>query len=109
LSRGHAVAILRTHRADITDPALASGEHAALLEAVQRVARGMKAHLRCDRVYAITMSDVVQHLHYHLVPRYPGEAKGFPFWTEKAAGGAIPVDRDALEHLASALRHAVER
>ncbi len=79
LSRGHALAILRKHRKDVLDPALTRQEHHALVDAVQKIGRSMKEHLSCDRVYVATLCDGVEHLHYHLIPRYPTDITGFAF------------------------------
>ena len=79
LSRGHALAILRTHRNDVLDPALTQEEHHALVDTVQKIARLMKERLSCDRVYVATLCDGVEHLHYHLIPRYPTDITGFAF------------------------------
>ncbi len=79
LSRGHALAILRTHRNDVLDPALTQKEHHALVDAVQKIARLMKERLSCDRVYVATLCDGIEHLHYHLIPRYSTDIKGFAF------------------------------
>ena len=86
LSRGHAVAILRQHRSDIADEALSGEEHGRLLGVIQRVARMMKRQLPCERVYVATLCDVVQHLHYHLIPRYATDVKGFGFLGQRETG-----------------------
>jgi diadenosine tetraphosphate (Ap4A) HIT family hydrolase len=116
LSRGHAVAILRQHRADIADEALSTDEHSRLLAVIQRVARMMKRQLPCERVYVATLCDVVQHLHYHLIPRYATDVKGFGFMGQRETGyrtgyriGPTKVDERVkyLESLARALRQAL--
>ena len=116
LSRGHAVAILRQHRADIADEALSGDEHARLLGVIQRVARMMKRQLPCERVYVATLCDVVQHLHYHLIPRYATDVKGFGFLGQREAGyrtgyrvGPAKLDErvEYLESLARTLRQAL--
>ena len=116
LSRGHAVAILRQHRGDIADEALSVDEHGRLLGVVQRVTRVMKRELSCERVYVATLCDVVQHLHYHLIPRYPTDVKGFGFIGQREAGYRTgywvgPKEPHArveyLEALARSLRQAL--
>ena len=116
-SRGHAVAILRQHRADIADEALSVDEHARLLGVIQRVARMMKRQLPCERVYVATLCDVVQHLHYHLIPRYATDVKGFGFLGQREAGyrtgyrvGPAKLDDrvEYIESLARALRRGLD-
>lgn len=79
LSRGHAIAVLRRHYNDVADVALSPAEHHALIDAVQYVARLMKERLSCERVYVATLCDGIVHLHYHLIPRYATDIKGFAF------------------------------
>jgi diadenosine tetraphosphate (Ap4A) HIT family hydrolase len=117
LSRGHAVAILRQHRTDIADEALSGDDHGRLLTVIQRVARMMKHQLPCERVYVATLCDVVQHLHYHLVPRYATDVKGFGFLGQRETGsrtgyrvGPTRLDErvEYLESLARSLRRALD-
>lgn len=117
LSRGHAVAILRQHRSDIADEALSGEEHGRLLGVIQRAARMMKRQLPCERVYVATLCDVVQHLHYHLIPRYATDVKGFGFLGQRETGyrtgyrvGPTRLDERVryLESLARDMRRGLE-
>lgn len=79
LSRGHALAVLRNHRCDLSDAGLFKEEHHALIDAAVAVAATMKQRLPCERVYVATLCDGVEHLHYHLIPRYATDIRGFAF------------------------------
>ncbi len=112
-SKGHAIAVLRTHRRDILDDELTDQEHHALVDATQRVGRLMKQRLSCDRVYVATLCDGIEHLHYHLIPRYSTDIKGFAFvgqreWMYQCGyriGPEKPEERAAyLESLAKTIR-----
>ena len=113
LSRGHALAILRKHRKDVLDPELTREEHHALVDVVQLMARLMKERLSCDRVYVATLCDGIEHLHYHLIPRYRTDITGFAFigqreWSRLSGywiGPKEPQKRaEYLEALATTIR-----
>ena len=76
---GHAIAILRNHADDLTDPLLTAEESRGLIETVRAVASLLKRVLRCPRVYIVSLCDGVVHLHYHLIPRYDTDVKGFNY------------------------------
>lgn len=112
-SRGHAIAVLRKHRRDILDEELTHEEHHALVDVIQQVGRLMKQRLSCDRVYVATLCDGIEHLHYHLIPRYSTDIKGFAFvgqreWLYRCGyriGPEKPRERAAyLESLAKTIR-----
>ena len=76
-TRGHAIVVLKRHRADITDVDLSETELAGFIIATNRVAKHLKQAARNDegespkRIYVCSLCDGVEHLHAHLIPRYP--------------------------------------
>jgi diadenosine tetraphosphate (Ap4A) HIT family hydrolase len=117
LGFGHAIALPWEHYADLTDPRLSVREHSGLLRAIQIVAQAMKCELRCERVYVATLCDGVEHLHYHLVPRYRTDMTGFMLLGQReidfGLGNRIgPEESQArarfLECMAQKLRKKVE-
>jgi histidine triad (HIT) family protein len=73
--RGHLLIEPARH---ITDPAELSGEEAEALGGV--VARGsalIRSALGAEHVYLFRINDLVAHLHFHLIPRYPGTPREY--------------------------------
>ena len=75
-SHGEALIILKEHVKDITDniqPELLS----KFIISTQRLAHAMKCCLtnelneKPEKIYTSTLCDGIQHLHFHLIPRYP--------------------------------------
>ena len=74
---GHALLIFKKHKADITDN-LSSDELSAFINAIHKVSKLLKEIVRNDqdktppdRIYVCILCDGVEHLHAHLIPRYP--------------------------------------
>lgn len=53
------------HIADLT-----AGESASLGPLIQKASHAMRSALKCERVYVMSMGEVVRHVHIYLVPRY---------------------------------------
>lgn len=75
LAKGHALVILKRHLPDLS---AVSSEAASMLgKAVARVAAAIKAALDAESVYVASVGEQVRHVHYHVVPRYSRDSKGF--------------------------------
>ena len=75
--KGHVLVIPRQHAAILPD--LPEDEVAALGVAVQRVGRLLLSRLPCDgfnvlQSNGICATQVVAHVHFHVIPRYNGRA-----------------------------------
>ena len=92
--RGHTLVISKQHARYLTD--LPSEAMAHLGVAVQRVAALMLEKLRCDGFNLLQnngacASQVVPHVHFHVIPRWRGKEAAW------AAGGEMPASE--LEHM----------
>ena len=73
---GHALLILKNHKTDITYNLL-PGELSAFINAIHKVSKLLKRIVKNDqgekpeRIYVCILCDGVEHLHAHLIPRYP--------------------------------------
>jgi diadenosine tetraphosphate (Ap4A) HIT family hydrolase len=89
--------VLGSHVAEMTD--LDESERGVLLQAVWRVEAVMRRLLSPDKVNVASLGNMVPHLHWHVVPRWRGDANfPSPPWA--------PVDADGLAR-AGALAVAV--
>jgi histidine triad (HIT) family protein len=89
---GHVVVEPRRHMSGLAD--LTADEAAAL---GQWAARAAKA-LRAEHVYSSVVGHQVDHLHLHLVPRYPGTPREYWWpkldeWPDAPLGGMAEVTR----------------
>jgi diadenosine tetraphosphate (Ap4A) HIT family hydrolase len=64
--------VFARHVAEMTD--LDEGERTLLMDAVWRVERVMRRVLSPDKVNVASLGNLVPHLHWHVVPRWRGDA-----------------------------------
>jgi diadenosine tetraphosphate (Ap4A) HIT family hydrolase len=78
--------VLARYVAEMTD--LDEGEQTLLMDAVWRVERVMRRVLSPDKVNVASLGNLVPHLHWHVVPRWRGDANfPAPPWAPIDAGG----------------------
>lgn len=85
-SPGHTLVILKQHRDDITSPALFGSELQYLLNDIHNIAVLLKSKLGAERIYIASLCDGIQHLHFHLIPRYKNDKTGFQFMGDLEKG-----------------------
>lgn len=75
-SIGHTLLILEKHRKDITDN-ISKEESSAFINALHEISKHLKEKAKnefnqsSERIYACILCDGIEHLHAHLIPRYP--------------------------------------
>lgn len=75
MARGHALVVLREHHADLST--VPPGQAAHLGEVVARLSKALKEGLGASSIYVAALGELVPHVHYHLIPRYAEDKKGF--------------------------------
>lgn len=79
ISKGHTQIIFKKHYHELGE---VEGDDAAKLGALMPViASAIKQGLGAEMVYVACIAEEVRHVHFHLVPRYQGETKGFMHFT----------------------------
>lgn len=78
--RGHTLVVPKFHAAQLFQ--LPPEELAGVMPAVQRVASLLKKRLACDGMALLQLNgevagQTVNHVHFHLVPRYAGQPAGW--------------------------------
>jgi histidine triad (HIT) family protein len=101
---GHLIVEPRRHLAGLGD--LDPDEAAAFGRASARASAALRAH-GAEHVYAAVIGHRVEHLHLHLLPRYPGTPREF-WWTRvdewpDAPRGGAPAIAALSERLRSLL------
>ena len=103
LNPGHCLVITRTHAETIHDAAPA--DLVAAMETAQRVAGAIRDGLHPDGLNLLQANgpaafQSVPHFHFHLVPRFTGDGKGFD-WP------LVPGDRGRIQAAADKIRGAL--
>lgn len=98
---GHLLVCPRRHAADFA--ALTSEEAAAVGAAISVASRALK-DLGAARVYVATVGHHVDHLHVHLLPRWPETPDEVPWHAVDDWNGARRVTPAEIEELVAGLR-----
>ena len=59
--------------------------------AIHQITQKILTEYKPLKIYTISISEAVPHLHFHIVPRYKENSKGIEY-LEKALGGKLPKD-----------------
>jgi diadenosine tetraphosphate (Ap4A) HIT family hydrolase len=91
--------ILNRHVAEMTD--LPPDERQHLMQAVFAVETALRELLRPDKINLASLGNQVPHLHWHVIPRFAGDAHfPDPVWAAaRRRGAAHPVDVQQLERI----------
>ncbi len=79
ISKGHTQIIFKKHYHELAE--VDSGDAAKLGALIPTISQGIKKGLGAEMVYVACIAEEVRHVHFHLVPRYAGETKGFTHFT----------------------------
>lgn len=74
-TKGHLILETKRHITDITE--LSDEEASAFGELLRFGVQRLKSGLGAEHVYVFRINDKTPHLHFHLVPRYPGTPREF--------------------------------
>jgi diadenosine tetraphosphate (Ap4A) HIT family hydrolase len=77
LSKGHTLVILKNHAKDMSDDVVTPEEYADICNTIREVSKLLKLKLGAKRIYVCSLCDGVEHLHFHLIPRYETDVRGF--------------------------------
>ncbi|MES2759611.1 MAG: HIT family protein [Pseudomonadota bacterium] len=71
---------------------LSSSDRTALMDAVWKVEQAMRAVMAPDKVNLASLGNMTPHLHWHVIPRYAGDAHfPNPVWSEAVRTTDEPV------------------
>lgn len=104
-SRGHALVLPKEAATNLFD--LKTETLKLLIESVQRIARAVRTALAPDGLTITQFNGApagqsVFHIHFHIIPRYEGEAL-------RGHGGGGQANADELEALAAQIASAIDR
>jgi len=88
ISKGHTQIIFKTHYSELA--VVDSEDSGRMGSLIPAVSAAIKNGLGAEMVYIACISEEVRHVHFHLVPRYADDTKGFSLFTR---------DRIALENV----------
>jgi histidine triad (HIT) family protein len=98
---GHVLVVPRRHSPGFAE--LTSREAAAIGVAVSDLSRCLQG-MGAERVYTATIGHIVDHLHVHLLPRWPETPADVPWHAVGEWAGARKIDSDGIVALCAALR-----
>ena len=103
LNEGHCLVIPRAHAATIFE--VDEADLRAAIATAKRVAKAIREVLRADGLNVLQANGVaafqsVPHFHFHLVPRWIGDGKGFD-WP------LVPGDKGRIQATAEKIRGAL--
>ena len=103
MNEGHCLVIPRVHAATIFE--IEETDLQAAIATTRRVARALRQALRPEGLNVLQANGAaafqsVPHLHFHLIPRWSGDGKGFD-WT------LVPGDRGRIQAAADRIRGAL--
>jgi histidine triad (HIT) family protein len=103
LNEGHCLVVPRAHAATIFE--IEEADLRAAISTTRRVARALREGLRAQGLNVLQANGAaafqsVPHLHFHLIPRWSGDGKGFD-WTP------VPGDRGRIQAAADRIRGAL--
>jgi len=88
--------IWNEHVKEMTD--LPHPDRAMLMDAVWRVEEAVREAMRPDKINLASLGNMVPHLHWHVIPRYEGDAHfPNPIWSEVKR---TPVSANTARHQA---------
>lgn len=68
---------------------LNTDEYSEFGSVLEKSIRWIYEHFQPRKLYTVTVSEAVPHIHWHLVPRYSDQLKGFPY-IQAALEGKLP-------------------
>lgn len=103
LNEGHCLVVPRAHAATIFE--IEEADLRAAISTTRRVARALREGLGPQGLNVLQANGAaafqsVPHLHFHLIPRWSGDGKGFD-WTP------VPGDRGRIQAAADRIRGAL--
>lgn len=75
ISKGHSLVILKNHVADISSVKSEDAEELGRITAL--IAGALQDAFTPKKIYVVSLCEEVKHFHYHLIPRYEEDKKGF--------------------------------
>ncbi len=79
ISKGHTQIIFKKHYHELAE--VETDDSARLGALIPVISAAIKNGLGAEMVYVACIAEEVRHVHFHLVPRYQGETKGFNHFT----------------------------
>ena len=103
---GHLIVQPKRHVPGLAELTESEAQQLALL--ITRLSRALKASENAEHVYLFVLGHHVEHLHYHVVPRYPGTPREYWGLRMDEWPGAPKGDAQAIADLGARIRAHLE-
>jgi diadenosine tetraphosphate (Ap4A) HIT family hydrolase len=80
---GHCTVILKRHIKSISE--MEPAECTAMFALAKRVAKALEKKYNCEKTYLVSIGDMCEHLHFHLIPKHRGLLSMGKYCFEKMA------------------------
>lgn len=99
ISKGHVQIAFKRHYDELSkvDPA----DSARMGAAIPIISAAVKTGMAAEIIYVACICEEVRHVHFHLVPRYTGQTKGFTHFTGER------IKLDDVEQTVDAIRRNI--
>lgn len=79
-SEGHILVMLKEHYESIDS--IPDKDYLHLQSIVKKYNKKLNTNFKAEKIYLILLAEEISHVHFQLIPRYPGNTKGPAFLTE---------------------------
>ncbi|MFB3888349.1 MAG: HIT family protein [Candidatus Bathyarchaeia archaeon] len=102
---GHCIVAAGKHYTDMSDERISrdTKQLTEMISIINNICVKMKKHLKsngkaCEKVYVSTLCETPEmHLHFHLIPRFEGDRKGFRGLLEKELDGTRWMIKESIK------------
>jgi diadenosine tetraphosphate (Ap4A) HIT family hydrolase len=78
---GHCIIILKKHKKSVSE--IDINEYNSIFELIIKVARALEKKYDCEKTYLLSIGDMVEHLHFHLIPKHKDKCSMGKYCFEK--------------------------
>lgn len=79
-SRGHLIVLPKKHFENINE--MPEKDYLYLQKILKKYNRQLNKNFKPEKIYILLLAEEVEHVHFHLIPRYKGDTKGPALLTE---------------------------
>ena len=106
---GHCIVILKKHKKSVSE--IDINEYMSIFELIIKVAKALEKKYDCEKTYLLSIGDMVEHIHFHLIPKHKEKCSLGAYCFEKlieAEGERNPSDT-RLNALAGEIKTIIDR
>jgi len=79
-SKGHIIVLPKIHHKSIDE--ISENDYLHIQKLIKKYNKKINKNFKPQKIYILLLAEEVEHIHFHLIPRYKGDTKGPKFLTE---------------------------